>query len=305
MLTTDTQDYLLRAIGSRGDLRLVAVRITYALKEAQAKHQTTAIATAALGRAMSASLLLASSMKEPQGRVNLRIAGDGEIGLIFADAGQNGMVRGFVNNPQVRDRWLDSNQLDIAGVVGAKGCIRVVRDVGYGEPYSSIIELTTGDISSDVAWYLASSEQTLSKVILGEYIEQGQVQQAGGLLIQAFPRSTTNEQLMEKLERQLPSNYEFGKLLHTEQSLETIVQTLLGDVDPVVLPASKPVSLECRCTLERILAGVAMLGEVELRDMISQGEGAEVVCHFCSKAFQIDHYQLEELLTEMTRASKN
>jgi len=292
-------DRLIRAVGARGEIRVVAVTTTQVLQEARRKHSMTAIATAALGRAMGASLLLASSMKEAQARVNIRISGDGQLGLIFADAGQDGTVRGFVHNPQLDNIWLDGNHLDIKSAVGFGGFLRVMRDVGYGEPYSSTVELVSGEIGADVSWYLASSEQTLSKLVLGEWVTQDAIRQSGGILVQVMPQSATNERLMQQIDARIPDSSAFGRSLSQGKTVEAVLQEFLHDLDLVILPASKVVRFQCRCSMERMLGAIKILGEAELRDMIAKDEGAEAVCHFCSQVYRADRQQLESLLADM------
>lgn len=292
-------DRLIKAVGASGEVRIVAVTTPGVLAEARAKHQMTAIATAALGRGMAASLLLASSMKEPQARVNVRVAGDGRLGLIFADAGQDGTARGFVSHPQTDNIWQEQNILDIASAVGFHGFLRVLRDIGFGEPYSSTVELVSGEIGADVSWYLASSEQTLSKLLLGECLEADQIVRSGGILIQVMPQSVTNEKLMRQLDAQIPSALEFSQALASGQSVEEILEDLLGNFNLLLLPGAKPVKFQCRCSFDRVLGALKILGESELRDMILKDEGAEAVCHFCSQVYRADRHQLEEILAEL------
>jgi molecular chaperone Hsp33 len=291
-------DRLIRGVGASGEIRVVAVTTTQVLQEARRKHSMTAIATAALGRAMGASLLLASSMKEAQARVNIRVSGDGQLGLIFADAGQDGTTRGFVHNPQLDNIWAEGD-LDIRSAVGFGGFLRVMRDIGYGEPYSSTVELVSGEIGADVSWYLASSEQTLSKLIVGECLHGDAITQAGGILVQVMPQSATNERLMRQIDERIPDSAAFGRSLSQGKTVESVLHELLHDLDLVILPASKVVRFQCRCSMERMLGAIKILGEAELRDMILKDEGAEAVCHFCSQVYRADRQQLESLLAEL------
>jgi molecular chaperone Hsp33 len=248
---------------------------------------------------MGASLLLASSMKEPQARVNVRVAGDGQLGLIFADAGQDGTARGFVSHPQVDNIWQDQHILDIASAVGFGGFLRVMRDIGFGEPYSSTVELVSGEIGADVSWYLASSEQTLSKLLLGECLEADQIVRSGGILIQVMPQSARNEKLIQQLDEQIPSAREFSQALASGKSVEDILQDLLGSFNLLWLPSPKPVRFQCRCSFDRVLGALKILGVAELRDMIQKDEGAEAVCHFCSQVYRADRQQLEKIVAEL------
>jgi len=298
-MAPSSKDQIIRAVGAKGEIRVVAVTTTHLLAETRRKHSMTAIATAALGRAMGAALLLASGMKEPQARVSIRISGDGQLGLIFADAGQDGTARGFVHRPQIENIWSGDNQLDIPSAVGTGGFLRVIRDIGYGEPYASTVELVSGDIGADLSWYLAVSEQTPSKLIVGEHLEEDHIAQAGGILVQILPQSATNERLIQQIDERIPDALTFGRSLIQAPSLEALVHELLPDYDLVTLPTSKAVRFQCRCSMERMLGAIKILGEAELRDMIDNDEGAEAVCQFCSQVYRVDRQQLESLLAEM------
>ncbi|HBC41291.1 MAG TPA: Hsp33 family molecular chaperone HslO [Pseudanabaena sp.] len=315
-------DRLIRAIAADARVRVVGVNVTKSINEAQSRHHLSAVATAALSRAMCASLLLASNMKQPQARVNVRISGDGGLGLVYADAGFDGTVRGFVSNPHFELPALADGQQNVGGAIGTTGLLKVLRDVGYGEPYSSTVELISGDIAEDVAWFLASSEQTYSKLLLTEVIDEqaiadpssgnSPVQFAAGILLQVMPKAalraakTSNfsqADLLNQLETKSNIN-QFKDLLTQGNALEEVMTTILGDLNLEILPMGKDVRFHCRCTLERMLAAMKMFGEEDLRLMIAEDQGAEATCHFCSQVYYATTDQLNNLLKELQLETK-
>lgn len=315
-------DRLIRAIAADARVRVVGVNVTESINEAQRRHHLSAVATAALSRAMSASLLLASNMKQPQARVNVRIAGDGGLGLVYADAGFDGTVRGFVSNPHFELPALENGQQNVGGAIGTTGLLKVLRDVGYGEPYSSTVELISGDIAEDVAWFLASSEQTYSKLMLTEVLDHeaiadpsssnNPVKFAAGILLQIMPKAalraakTSNfsqVDLLSQLEAKSDIT-KFKDLLTQGKAIEEVMATLLGDLNLEILPMSKDVRFHCRCTLERMLAAMKMFGEEDLRSMIAEDQGAEATCHFCSQVYHATTDQLNNLLKELQLEAK-
>jgi len=315
-------DRLIRAIAADARVRVVGVNVTESINEAQRRHHLSAVATAALSRAMSASLLLASNMKQPQARVNVRIAGDGGLGLVYADAGFDGTVRGFVSNPHFELPALANGQQNVGGAIGTTGLLKVLRDVGYGEPYSSTVELISGDIAEDVAWFLASSEQTYSKLMLTEVIDEqaiadpssgnSPVKFAAGILLQVMPKAalraakTSNfsqADLLTQLEAKSDLT-QFKDLLTQGKAIEEVMTTILGDLNLEILPMGKDVRFHCRCTLERMLAAMKMFGEEDLRSMIAEDQGAEATCHFCSQVYHATTDQLNNLLKELQLEAK-
>ena len=302
---------LIRALTADGRVRVIGVNVTQSLNEAHRRHNLSAVATASLGRAMGASLLLASNMKQAQARVNVRVAGDGGLGLVYADAGFDGTVRGFVTNPQFTLPPLADGQQNVSQGVGQTGFFKVMRDFGYGEPYSSTVELIAGDIANDVAWYLASSEQTYSKLMLTEVIDQNNseapVKVAAGILLQIMPMATlraaktanlSQEDLLIQLEAKSdPQN--FMDLLLQGKALEEVMTEIFADMHLDILPMTKDVRFHCPCSLDRMLAAMKMFGEEDLRSMIADDQGAEATCHFCSEVYHASTEQLNGLLADL------
>lgn len=296
-------DQLIRATAADGGIRAVGVITTRLTEEAKERHKLSYVATAALGRTMSAGLLLASNMKRPGSRVNIRVKGDGPLGGILVDAGLDGTVRGYADNPTVELPPNDKGKLDVGGAVGKEGYLYVVRDVGYGYPYASTVELVSGEIGEDVTHYLVSSEQTPSALVLGVFVGAEGVSAAGGILIQVLPKAARDEALVETLESRVASLSGFTPLLQAGLTLPEIFEQLLGDMGLNILPETQLVRFHCGCSFDRVMGALKMLGEAELQDMIEKDNGAEATCHFCGEVYQASSDELAQLILDLQAES--
>ncbi len=296
-------DQLIRATAANGGIRAVGVITTRLTEEARERHNLSYVATAALGRTMSSGLLLASNMKRSGSRVNIRVKGNGLLGGILVDAGLDGTVRGYVDNPEVELPPNTKGKLDVGGAVGKEGYLYVVRDVGYGYPYASTVELVSGEIGEDVAHYLVTSEQTPSALVVGVFVGANGVTASGGILIQVLPKAATDEALVEVLESRVASLSGFTPLLQAGLNLTEIFEQLLGDMELEILPETQLVRFNCGCSSDRVLGALKMLGEAELQDMIEKDRGAEATCHFCSEVYQASSDELAQLILDLQAES--
>lgn len=292
-------DQLLRATAANGGIRIVGVITTRLTEEARQRHKLSSVATAALGRTMAGGLLLSSSMKRAESRVNIRVKGNGPLGGVMADAGADGTVRGYVDYPEVELPPNAKGKLDVGGAVGAEGYLYVVRDVGYGYPYSSTVGLVSGEIGDDLTHYLVSSEQTPSALVLGVFVKGTGVTAAGGLLVQILPKAARDEALVETLESRIAGLAGFTPLLQAGKSLPQIFEDLVGDMGLQIFPETQLVRFHCGCSFDRVLGALKILGEAELHDMIEKDGGAEATCHFCNEVYRADVPKLEDLIQEL------
>lgn len=292
-------DQLIRAAAADGGIRTVGVISTRLTEEARQRHKLSYVATAALGRTMTAGLLLVSSMKRPESRVNIRVKGNGPLGGILVDAGLDGTVRGYVDNPAVELAPNAKGKLDVGGAVGRDGYLYVVRDVGYGYPYSSTVELVSGEIGDDITHYLVRSEQTPSALVLGVFVGAQGVTAAGGLLIQVMPKAAEDEELVQTLESRVAELSGFTPLLRAGKTLPEMFEQLLGDMGLTIFPETQMLRFNCGCTFDRMLGALKLLGEDELQDMIEKDDGAEATCHFCNEVYHANSHDLEQLILEL------
>lgn len=274
--------YLIRGLAADGGVRVVAADTTELVRGAVARHGATPTAGAALGRTLTAGLLLSHVLlKDHRDRVTIRIRGEGPLGGVIADAGLDGSVRGYVQNPDVDLPLRDDGKLDVGAAVG-KGEILVIRShAPYGDPYSSSIDLVSGEIAEDVATFLARSEQIASAVLLGVYYgADGEVEQAGGVILQALPGA--DEAALAVLEANVR---EFGGLTSAMERApltELVAEELAWGLGfENLTPEPLPLRLACRCTDEKALEALAYFSPAERQEMIEQDGGAEVVCHWC------------------------
>jgi len=296
-------DQLLRATAADGGIRIVGTITTDLVEDARRRHHLTYVGTAALGRAMSAGLLLVSSMKRAESRINLRIKGDGPMGGVMVDVGLDGTVRGYVDVLCVEPPPTETGKLNVGGAIGRKGYLYVVRDVGYGQPYSSTVELISGEIGEDLTYYLATSEQTPSALALGVHVDEHGVEASGGLLLQVMPKAARDESLIALLESRVDVLSDFTPKLRQNQSLAEIFESLVGDLGLEILPDAKALNIRfyCPCTYDRMLGALKMLGVDELQDMIEKDDGAEATCHFCGEVYQADSDKLASLIDDLKK----
>ncbi len=294
-------DQLVRATAADGRIRAVGVLSTRLTEEARGRHKLSYVATAALGRTMAAGLLLASNLKQGDARVNLRVEGDGPLGGILVDAGADGTVRGYVKNPEVELPPSPRGKLDVGRAVGANGFLYVVKDLGYGYPFSGTTELVSGEIGDDVTHYLVTSEQTASALVLGVFVGADGVEAAGGLLLQVMPGpdGKEDEELALALEERLSKVEGFTPLVRSGKRIPQMLEELLGDLDLQVFPEVQLVRFDCQCSGARVLRALKMMGEVELLDMLEKDGGAEATCHFCNEVYQVKASELESLIGQL------
>ncbi|CEJ45986.1 Hsp33 family molecular chaperone HslO [Umezakia ovalisporum] len=295
-------DQLIRATAADGGIRAVGVITNRLTEEARQRHKLSYVATAALGRSMAAGLLMASSMKRPGSRVNIRVKGNGPLGGILVDAGLDGTVRGYVANPGVELPPNKKGKLDVGGAVG-QGYLYVVRDIGYGYPYSSTVELISGEIGDDVAHYLVNSEQTPSALVLGVFVGATGVQAAGGLLVQVLPKAARDESLVATLESRVAGLSGFTPLLQAGKTLPEIFNDLLGDMSLSIFPERQILRFHCGCSFDRVLGALKILGKDELQDMIIKDDGAEAICEFCGEVYQANSNHLAQLIVDLQAES--
>ena len=287
-----TEDYIVHATAANASLRAFAIRSNQLTETARQKHNTSPVATAALGRLLSAGAMMGAMMKGENDVLTLQIKGDGPIGGLTVTADSRGHVKGYVQNPAVDLPLNPWGKLDVGGAVGS-GTLSVIRDLGLKEPYTGVCELISGEIGDDLAYYFNVSEQTPSAVGLGVLVGKAlNVEQAGGFIIQVMPDAP--EDVVSALENRLKTVTSITALMAEGRAPEDILSILLGDMDMTVTQKTD-VRFHCDCSKTRMAKALIAVGAKELGAMIDEGKPVEVKCHFCNTAHSFSVEELKAL----------
>ena len=286
-------DYIVRATAADSQIRAFAATTRETVETARRFHNTSPVATAALGRLLTAGAMMGAMMKGEMDLLTLQIKGDGPIGGITVTADSSADVKGYVQNPEVLLHANDKGKLDVGGAVG-NGILNVIKDLGIKEPYIGQCELQTGEIGDDLTYYFAVSEQVPSSVGLGVLLDKGNtVRQAGGFIIQLMPFAP--EEIVARLEQRLSEVTSVTSLLDLGMTPEQILGELLGEFG-LEINDTIPAQYRCDCSRERIERALISIGRKDLQEMIDDGEPIEVNCHFCDKKYRVTPDELRELL---------
>lgn len=286
-------DYIVRATAAGGQIRAFAATTRDLVETAREDHNTSPVATAALGRLLTAGTMMGVMMKGDKDILTLQILGDGPLQGITVTADSKGRVKGYVLNPNVLIPANSIGKLDVGGAIG-HGFLRAIKDLGMKEPYSGQVELQTGEIGDDLTYYFATSEQVPSSVGLGVLMEKNNtVKQAGGFIIQLMP--FTEEEVIEKLEQNLSQVSSVTSMLEDGYIPEMILEKLLDGMD-VEINDTIPTEFYCNCDKQRVAKALISIGKTELESMTTDEEEVELKCHFCNSSYTFDTDELKELL---------
>lgn len=293
------KDYIIRAIASSEHIRAFASVTSSLVEEARNIHNTTPVATAALGRLLTAGAMMGIMSKGEKDIITLQIKGNGELGGVLAISDSKANVRGYVYNPGADLPLRADGKLDVGGAIG-KGYLNVIKDIGLGEPYTGQIALVSGEIAEDIAYYYATSEQINSVVGLGVVIERDySVNIAGGFIIQAMPGITEEE--LSKLEENLKDMTSVTEAFKKYKTPEKVLNHILKGFEFSIID-KVPAKYVCDCSKDRVERALISLGKKELESLINEQGTAELTCHFCNKKYNFNKEQLQELYNHSTRA---
>ncbi|MGG0791766.1 MULTISPECIES: Hsp33 family molecular chaperone HslO [Bacillaceae] len=289
------KDYLIKALGYEGQVRAYAVSTTDTVGEAQRRHYTWPTASAALGRAMTAGVMMGGMLKGEE-KLTIKIEGGGPIGSILVDSNAKGEVRGYVTHPQTHFDLNEQGKLDVRKAVGTDGLLTVVKDIGLRDYFSGQVPLVSGELGEDFTYYFVTSEQVPSSVGVGVLVNpDNSILAAGGFIIQLMPG--TSEDTITKIENRLSTITPVSKMIQSGMTPEEILTEILGEGNVNILE-KMDVQFSCQCSKERIANALISLGQAEIRDIIDTDGQAEAHCHFCNQTYQFSKEELEELEAE-------
>ena len=293
------EDYIVRATAANETIRAFAVRSTEMTAKARELHYTYPVVTAALGRLLSAGAMMGSMMKGDKDKLTIQMNGDGPIGQLTVTVDSHGNVKGFPANPAVDIPLKKPGKLDVGAAVG-HGIMTVSMDLGLDEPYNGQVEIQTGEIGDDLAYYFTVSEQTPSAVGLGVMIDtDSSVKEAGGFILQLMPGAS--EETISALEEKVASAEPVTTMMEKGMTPEDILSYYLDGLDLKILE-KQPVRFHCDCSKEKVASALATISKKDLEGLINDGEEIEVTCHFCNSAYKYNIDELKEIMESRDKA---
>ena len=286
-------DYIIRAVAANSQIRAFAAVTTEVVETARNAHNTSPVATAALGRLLTGGAMMGVMMKGEKDILTLQIHAGGPLNGITVTADSQGNVKGYVGNPDVCIPANSKGKLDVAGAVGV-GFMHVIKDMGLKETYVGQVALQTSEIAEDLTYYFATSEQVPSAVGLGVLMNKNNtVRQAGGFIVQLMPFA--EESVISRLEQNVAKISSVTSLLEEGHTPESLLNTVLDGFD-VEINDRVPTKFYCNCSKERVEKALISIGRKELNEMIQEGKPIEMNCHFCNTNYTFTVEELKEIL---------
>ncbi|NLD49604.1 MAG: Hsp33 family molecular chaperone HslO [Clostridiaceae bacterium] len=290
------KDYIVRATAEGSTVRAVAAVTTNLVREAQTIHNLSPVASAALGRTMTAAALMSTFLKGSKDTITIQVKGDGPLGGIVVISDSDSNIRGYVNNPQIYLPLNEIGKLDVATAVGRNGYLNVIKDLGLKEPYIGYVDLLSGEIGEDIAYYYAYSEQIPSVVALGVLVDKNEtILNSGGFLIQLMPGA--GEDVVSKIEEKTAALQPITTLLRNGKTPEDILG-MIFDEKSLKLGEKTECQYQCNCSRERMERNIMSLGRSEIKSMADEMHGAQTQCHFCNMKYQFSEDDLLSMLRD-------
>ena len=290
----DNKDYMVRASLANDSVRAFAISSTHLVAEARERHRTLPVVTAALGRLLSAGAIMGSMMKGDKDIVTISLKGDGPAGYITVTADSHGHVKGFPGNPNVDIPRKYAGKLDVGTAVG-RGLLTVSYDLGLKEPYSGQVEIQTGEVAEDLAYYFTVSEQLPSAVGLGVMVDtDSSVKHAGGFIVQLLPDAP--EDVIELLEKKLANLEPVTTMMEQGMTPEEMLLHIFEGVD-IEFTERHDVKFYCDCSKEKVKRALAAISDKDLQDIVNDDEDIEVKCFFCNTAYKFSIADIKDILS--------
>lgn len=286
-------DYIIRATAANSQIRAFAAVTTDMVETARKAHNTSPVATAALGRLLTGGAMMGTMMKGDKDILTLQIHAGGPLQGITVTADSKGNVKGYVGNPNVCIPANSKGKLDVAGAVGV-GFMNIIKDMGLKEPYMGQVALQTSEIADDLTYYFATSEQVPSAVGLGVLMNKDNtVRQAGGFIVQLMPFA--EESVIAKLEENVQKITSVTNLLEEGHTPESLLERVLEGFD-IEINDRMDTRFYCNCSKERVEKALISIGRKELNELIQEGKEVEMNCHFCNTNYVFSVEELKEIL---------
>jgi molecular chaperone Hsp33 len=280
-------------MAANNQISVISATTKELVEKARELHQTSPVATAALGRLMTAAAMMGTQLKGENDLLTLQIKGSGPLGGMVVTTNAKAEVKGYVYNPEVELPLNNAGKLDVSEALGL-GIMTIIKDIGLKKPYIGQTHLVSGEIAEDLTYYFATSEQVPSVVALGVLIDRDcTVKQSGGFILQLLPDA--EDDLIDKLEENISKMPSITSLLEDNYSPEDIIKLVLGDLD-LVIHEKVETKFSCNCTKDRVEKALISVGRKDIQEMIDDGETIELNCHFCSKKYNFTIDELENIL---------
>ena len=261
--------------------------------EAERIHTTSAVATAALGRLLTAASMMGVMLKGERDSLTLKLAGGGPLGTVMAVTDSFGNVRGYAQNPVVEIPLKPNGKLDVSGAVGTDGHLYVMRDNGAAEPYIGTVPLVSGEIAEDVTAYYATSEQTPTVCALGVLVNPDlTVQVAGGLLLQLLPFCP--DDVIDRVEKNVSALPPVTTMLASGMTPEDIVAKALEGMPFDVVDTYEP-TYRCTCSRHKVEGAFLAMPTEDLLSLSDETGTAQATCRFCDNVYVFTREDLEKL----------
>ena len=293
-------DKIIKFLAHGGRVSVVCANTTEMVEEARKIHDMSPVVTAAFGRLLTITAIMATEMKGSKDKLTVQLKGNGPIGVMIATANNKPIVKGYATNPVVELPLNEDGKLDVSGAVGYEGYINVVKDIGLKDPYIGISPLVSGEIAEDFANYFVNSEQRNSAVALGVLVDKNGVRASGGYLINPMPDAT--EEDISTVEQSIFKAGAMSKMLDQNLTLEEIAKKITGDDNVEIIEDSIVPEFKCDCSKEHMQDALMTIGKEELEDIIKKEGKAELVCHFCNKKYQFNKEELENILKNIEKS---
>lgn len=287
-------DKLVRGTAKDGMVRVIGAITTDIVDFGTKAHECTPVASAALGRMLTAGVLIGSTLKSEKEKVTLKMDGGGEAKGVTVVADSKGNVKGYIGNPYIDLPLNEKGKLDVSKAIGKNGMLYVIKDLGLKDPYVGQVPITSGEIAEDFTYYFTVSEQTPSAVALGVLVDKDlSIKAAGGFIIQMMPDA--DELLADILMYRLQEIPPVTQMIAEGKTIEDILQYIFDGMDLKLLQESKP-EYKCDCSRDKIEKALISIGEKDLREIYNDNKDEEVVCNFCNKKYSFSHEDIGKML---------